>query len=59
MTDPRRSLASPLAALYWLLVIYASLHPFTDWSVPPLTPGELLRLPQWQEVVPCGGIVSE
>jgi VanZ family protein len=45
MTDPRRSLASPLAALYWLLVIYASLHPFTDWSVPPLTPGELLRLP--------------
>jgi VanZ family protein len=45
MTDPRRSLASPLAALYWLLVVYASLHPFSDWSVPPLTPGELLRLP--------------
>lgn len=46
MTDPHRSIASPLSWIYWLLVVYASLHPFVGWSVPPLPLTDLLHLPR-------------
>lgn len=43
---PQRSSAAPLALVYALLLLYASLYPFSGWRWPPVpSPGMLLMLP--------------
>lgn len=43
--QPHRSSASLLTALYVLLVLYASLYPFSDWRDQGLNPFEFLTAP--------------
>jgi VanZ family protein len=40
-----RSSAAPLAWLYAALIVYASLHPFTGWRIPGVSPLAFLALP--------------
>ena len=40
-----RSSAVPLACMYAALIVYASLHPFTGWRVPGVSPWAFLWLP--------------
>jgi len=40
-----RSSATPLAAMYAALIVYASLYPFAGWRVPGVSPWSFLRLP--------------
>lgn len=40
-----RSLATPLAAMYTALIVYASLYPFAGWRMPGFSPWAFLQLP--------------
>jgi len=52
MLRRERSLAAGLAALWLLLIVYASLFPFAGWRVPPgVALIDLLRLP-WTRWIP-------
>lgn len=48
----RRSLSAALALLWALLIVYASLYPFTGWTLPPgAGPLELMHL-RWTRWIP-------